>query len=394
MSRKKYKKIIFFLTAILICSFGFLWPASAEETGENSAPALGEEAIDSQPNTESETIPAEPVSENNLNSSTDESADDVPEGTDESIVEATAPEEIPQIKKIVISEIMYDLPGNDTDREWIEIHNVGNVPVDLSAWKFFEGGVNHKLNFYGASAILDPQGFAVIADDAEKFLLDWPLFDGLLIDSSFSLKNDPGEELSLKDENGEIVEKLAYDKSAGAAGDGRSLMRKDDNSWSPGDPTPGKANSWQVEIEKANAENTQNEAQEEIMVLQNGGGGSSGQEAVEEPIALEAIEKPEDIAVDVLGQDFTNPNDIFIDRAWKEKNVSYVALYNTSEKEFTLSFWHLRHGDKDFVFPRGTIVLPGRRLVVTSVATGFDLDGSDLVLTDPDKDTISIFKIK
>ena len=45
---------------------------------------------------------------------------------------------------ISITEIMYDLDGSDTDREWVEIFNDGN-PVDLTGWKFNDGS-NHILN--------------------------------------------------------------------------------------------------------------------------------------------------------------------------------------------------------------------------------------------------------
>ena len=46
--------------------------------------------------------------------------------------------------QIEITEIMYDVPGSDAGREWIEIHNTGNT-TDLTDWRFFESGSNHKL---------------------------------------------------------------------------------------------------------------------------------------------------------------------------------------------------------------------------------------------------------
>ena len=44
---------------------------------------------------------------------------------------------------VTINEIMYDLEGADTGREWVEVHNSGSEAVDLLKWKFVEGGTNH-----------------------------------------------------------------------------------------------------------------------------------------------------------------------------------------------------------------------------------------------------------
>ena len=46
---------------------------------------------------------------------------------------------------VVINEIMYDVEGTDTGREWIEVYNDSDAPVDLSAFKFFEADTNHEI---------------------------------------------------------------------------------------------------------------------------------------------------------------------------------------------------------------------------------------------------------
>ena len=63
---------------------------------------------------------------------------------------------------ILISEIMYDLPGLDAKREWIEIVNTGSEGVDLTGWKFFEGGTNHRLTVVVGSALLPSGAHAVL----------------------------------------------------------------------------------------------------------------------------------------------------------------------------------------------------------------------------------------
>ncbi len=138
---------------------------------------------------------------------------------------------------IDITEIMYDLPGTDTGREWIEIHNSGSASVDATTLRFFEANVNHSLSEYQGGAILSPGGYAVIADNPIKFLEDWPGYGGILFDSAFSL-NNTGEFLAIRNADGETMSEVTYSGEWGAAGDGHSLQ-KSGNSFVQASPTPG-----------------------------------------------------------------------------------------------------------------------------------------------------------
>ncbi len=138
----------------------------------------------------------------------------------------------------VITEIMYDVSGTDTDREWIEVKNEGSTPLDLSLYKFFEANTNHSLVISQGNQSIPAGGFAVIADKPANFLVDNPSFSGALFDSSFSLSNS-GEELSIKDAEGNITDAVAYDPSIGANGDGNSLQ-KTESGWKALASTPGK----------------------------------------------------------------------------------------------------------------------------------------------------------
>lgn len=141
---------------------------------------------------------------------------------------------------VVIDEIMYDLEGGDTSREWIEIANTGNVPVDLTGWKLNEANTNHGIVISQGNAAIPAGGFAIIADNPEKFLTDHSGFSGTIFDSSFSLSNT-GETLVLRDANLADVDTVTYSSDQGAAGDGNSLQKLD-GVWQGAQPTPGSAN--------------------------------------------------------------------------------------------------------------------------------------------------------
>ncbi|MBU2263634.1 lamin tail domain-containing protein, partial [Patescibacteria group bacterium] len=142
---------------------------------------------------------------------------------------------------VVINEIMYDLEGSDSGREWVEIYNNGSSPVDLTGWKFFEANTNHVLTLVQGNINISGNGFAVIVDNAEKFLVDWPNFSGTLFDSSFSFSNT-GESLTLRNADLADVDTVTYSSDWGANGDGNSLQ-KIDGQWKVGSPTPGAQNS-------------------------------------------------------------------------------------------------------------------------------------------------------
>lgn len=139
-----------------------------------------------------------------------------------------------------MSEIMYDIEGTDTGREWIEVANEGAASVDISGFKLFEANVNHGLTLYAGSAVLASGGYAIIADNPSKFLTDWPGWSGSLFDSSFSLSNT-GESLAIKNGTLEEEDAASYAADMGAQGDGQSLARNG-NGWQAGAATPGASN--------------------------------------------------------------------------------------------------------------------------------------------------------
>lgn len=149
---------------------------------------------------------------------------------------------IPSISsaQVVITEIMYDLPsGSDSGREWVELYNLGNAPVDLTKFKVFENGTNHKIAAVVGGNSLAPGAYAVVADNAANFRTDWPQFSGQVFDSAFSLSNS-GESLAIYDASSTETGAVSYQSSSGGDGDGNSLNRAPGaGAFAPHTPSPG-----------------------------------------------------------------------------------------------------------------------------------------------------------
>lgn len=139
-----------------------------------------------------------------------------------------------------ITEIMYDLEGSDSGHEWVEIYNNTGESIDLTKYKFVESGSAHNINHYSGSIELPNDSYAVIADNPTNFLNDYSNFKiDQLYDSSFSLSNDKGESLAIKNVDGEIINEITYNVTLGANGDGKSLQQNSSGVWVASIPTPG-----------------------------------------------------------------------------------------------------------------------------------------------------------
>ena len=126
---------------------------------------------------------------------------------------------------IVINEIMYALDGTDSSREWIELYNNEAFDVNIGEWKLYENDINHGLTISQGDLVIPSNEYAVIADNDDSFLLDYPDFNETLIDSAFSLSN-LGELICIKDSSLALVDCVNYSPSWGADGNGKSLERK------------------------------------------------------------------------------------------------------------------------------------------------------------------------
>lgn len=139
---------------------------------------------------------------------------------------------------LMITEIMYDLPGSDSGREWIEVQNIGNSVTYPEELKLIESGTSHKITHSRGSKILREGEYFIIASNISGFLEDNPMFYGNLFESSFSLNNS-SEQVEIANHE-RILSSVTYDSDWGAHGDGFSLQ-KDNSVWRVALPTPGSA---------------------------------------------------------------------------------------------------------------------------------------------------------
>ena len=343
--------------------------------------------------------------------------------------------------QISITEIMYDLEGGDSGREWIEIYNSSSNSINLSDWKFFENDTNHGLTEVQGGSMFSSGSYAVIADNATTFKSDWGSYSGLLFDSSFSLSNT-GELLSIRNAEGVDVDSVTYNSDWGAAGDGNSL-NANGSSWSPATPTPGGGSSSVVLESEVGDDSEQSTTQS----TSNSSGSSSNSDGTSSQRFLTNLDAGSDrvmfvgageyfeaeahdqfngtLAAITYQWNFGNgkvaegkrmfhqydyPGTYVVTvtaRAARDRQATdrftvevkplelvissvtpqYIAVENKTNRDIDLSMWALRSGPERFDFPEGTVILAGSTLTFPNAVTGLHTTKRDVALHYPSKAT-------
>lgn len=346
---------------------------------------------------------------------------------------------------LIINEIMYDPAGSDGTREWIEIYNDGSGALDLANYKFFEANTNHGLALIQGSQSLSAGGYAVIVNDSAAFLTDWPSFTGTIFDSSFSL-NNTGEALAIKDDSGNITNQYTYDAALGASDDGNTLQLIS-GSWSPNTPSPGEVNQssggsgsggggnssviygggtgspgtptgfvprsdnssikLKITAPKTVFTDTAFELRGEATkstgkYFWNFGDGTT--ETAREPVTFTHTYLYEGeylVTLEFYSRAFANkpdataqvtikavPTEVSISRVGDDKDF-FIEISNDASYEMDLSQWKLVSKTKEFIFPRNSILLSKKKIILSGQTTGFDTtDKNTLELVNKEGETV------
>lgn len=122
---------------------------------------------------------------------------------------------------LVFNEVHYNPADDAKDSEWIELHNLNGVNVDVSGWRI-RGGVNFD---FPEGTVVEGHGFILVAQDPKQSNLA-----GKNVLGSFtgSLDNS-GESLRIEDRDGRVMDRLAYDDAGdwpiGPDGSGATLAK-------------------------------------------------------------------------------------------------------------------------------------------------------------------------
>lgn len=142
---------------------------------------------------------------------------------------------IPEVGDVVFNELMVDPvpsiglpPNNLPEREYIELYNRTNLPINLDGWSLIIGSTAKPIPSY----VLEPDSFAVIVKDihASEFSGNLPL---LVMDISSTSLTNGGQTLSITSSNGLVINSINYSDTW------YQDANKDDGGWSLEQIDPG-----------------------------------------------------------------------------------------------------------------------------------------------------------
>ncbi len=112
---------------------------------------------------------------------------------------------------ITLSEINYHSPVSHNTGDWLELHNYGNAPIDISGWvikdeKLYNGYVVPQ------NTIIDTNDFIVFAENVTQFS-SIHTFETPLGPLNFNLSNS-GETIYIYNQRGQLQQSLRYDDKA------------------------------------------------------------------------------------------------------------------------------------------------------------------------------------
>ncbi len=104
---------------------------------------------------------------------------------------------------VVINEIFYHAPDDIDDLEYVELHNPGDRPVDLTGWRFIKG-IQYQ---FPPGTKIEAGGYLVVCRNLDRF----KEFYGFAAQGNFDQPlSNSGERIELVNASGETVDRVKY----------------------------------------------------------------------------------------------------------------------------------------------------------------------------------------
>lgn len=156
---------------------------------------------------------------------------------DETYSFTTASPPATNLADVLISEVFYDTPGNESKEEWVEIYNTTAQQIELNGWKLVDDNGNGQSFTFSNKHKISGHSFLTIAIDRKGFK---DLY-GKNADDFVSLPplNNGGDALVLQDASNNVIDIVAWEggsnslpsgwgsTSLPSAGEGYSIYRSD-----------------------------------------------------------------------------------------------------------------------------------------------------------------------
>ncbi len=346
-----------------------------------------------------------------------------------------------------ITEIMY-APADGASYEWVEIQNTGSESIDLASYRFFHGDTSGPLTLRkGSSTVLAPSAYTLIVKSSSSY--EWVPSGSAFSASTLSLP-DSGDNtfIALSNASKTLLDSVTYDTTRGGSKASGTSLSKVDGVWIGAAPTPGQANSSSGNEESGNSLDVDTtppteEEKKDILITHTK---IVAPRKVLQHIAFEMYPRTTTSEKDTLNvgvfvwnfgdgmsetrttsdsftYSYAYPGEYVVTLSFKHSILSdipdatdrmvisvvspdirissvgssndpYIEIENSASSEISLSLWILRAGEKEFIIPEYTFLLPKKKLKVSSHITHFTLsDIGSIVLLSPSREVLASYPV-
>ena len=283
--------------------------------------------------------------------------------------------------KVIITEFLPNPEDSDKDNEFIEIHNAGEVEVNLSGWTLEDKTGKTKSFEIGERVEIKAGGYKTFYSDETRITL-----------------NNSGDGVILKNSGGNIADETPVSDSA-----------KEDQAYALGEdgnwvwtlrPTPGRKNIIKIEEKKENGDNKKKQNGSTILRdYEVGDEDSSTTRSLSPAEMRENYEVGDDSDTNdskdviynfsdeiAISEIYPNPKG----RDNRDGNYEWIELYNCSSEDVNLIGWRiddiLGKGSKQHIIKENKIIKAKSHLVLTNEETKviFNNSGDEVNLLWPD----------
>ncbi len=110
--------------------------------------------------------------------------------------------------QLTISEFNYNSSSAYPADDWIELHNYGTSPLDISGWQLKDENDYNTFTF-PVSTVIPPNGYLVVAEELAQFKIVYPLVTNVIGSLGFNFSN-AGEQIRLLKNDGVVFKSFNF----------------------------------------------------------------------------------------------------------------------------------------------------------------------------------------
>ncbi|MFA6525532.1 MAG: lamin tail domain-containing protein [Patescibacteria group bacterium] len=299
---------------------------------------------------------------------------------------------------VIISEVLPNPTGSDSEGEFIELHNITKNRIDLSGWKL--GDTSTSVYSFDELSIGSQEYLAIYREV-----------------SDISLNNSGGDRAVLYHPDGEAVNEIEY---SGSILEGESFSLLPSGEWAWTEPSPGAANSFsdsnnppeakigapaqakvnqEVTFDASDSTDPDGGSMEFAWDFGDGQNGE-GIETVHQfakpgsyTVTLTAVDEygalsKDSIVIQISDFDYSESlliNEVMANVAGSDSEGEWIELVNMGSEDVDLSGWQITDTKTAFYFVESTLLGAGEYLVITRPESKITLNNSaeSILLIDP-----------